>query len=686
MGFTNFNAFRNRSVAISAMVSACGIGAFLYFSPIGDPLVRLSFDLPFLFRPSIGVPDLIIVTMNDGTYGDPDLNAKYNYPHFDRSTHAKFLQKLASDDARLVVFDIFFADPMPEDEAFASAITNHGNVVLASEIESLGDSEFVGTILIEPASALRDLPGCRIALADLRRDTDLIVRQFPREDWAAQRLPFVAAAADGSRIDPPAGNGRWVGYYGDEGTLPSEPYQFAMQRPAGYFKNKVVFIGGKPKIDHLLAKSDEFGTALTRWTGNAMRGVELHATMFLNLIRKEWLTRLPLSLELPIVLVAGLVFGSALTLFRPVPGLAFAGLSAILVALAAIALFWLQRIWFNWTLIAGIQIPVAWACSAIVYSHALFREKETLKRQIETIKAEETKTITLASKPPLLHQAVDPELARPAGSPVLPDYELLKKIGGGSYGEVWLGRSLTGAYRAIKVVYRKSFADERPFEREFKGVLNFEPISRSHPGWVSILHVGKDDRAGYFYYVMEPADDLMLGPQIHPQDYVPKTLGKWLVEENFLPIDECVEIGINLANALGALHERGLIHRDVKPSNIIFVNSMPKLADIGLVVQMDDTISFVGTEHFIPPEGPGTPLADIFSLGRVLYQTATGCDPSRHPGLPTSLGERKDARELMLLMEIINKACERSSTKRYQSAGQLRDDLASLELSPSATA
>src|SRR6059036_1739382 len=91
--------------------------------------------------------------------------------------------------------------------------------------------------------------------------------------------------------------------------------------------------------------------------------------------------------------------------------------------------------------------------------------------------------------------------------PRIADYTMLRRIGGGSYGDVWLARSATGQLRAVKVVWRKNFSSERPYEREFHGIVQFEPISRSHPGVVSVLHVGRDDAAGCFFYVMELADD-----------------------------------------------------------------------------------------------------------------------------------------------------------------------------------
>ena len=75
----------------------------------------------------------------------------------------------------------------------------------------------------------------------------------------------------------------------------------------------------------------------------------------------------------------------------------------------------------------------------------------------------------------------------------IPNHQLLRCIGRGSYGEVWLARSSMGMYRAVKIVYRSSFDSARPFERELSGIRKFEPISRSHEGFMDVLHVGMDD-------------------------------------------------------------------------------------------------------------------------------------------------------------------------------------------------
>ena len=222
-------------------------------------------------------------------------------------------------------------------------------------------------------------------------------------------------------------------------------------------------------------------------------------------------------------------------------------------------------------------------------------------------------------------------LHRPA--PTIPDHEMVRCVGQGSYGEVWLARSAVGTQRAVKVVHRDRFQDSRPYEREFSGIQKYEPVSRANEGLVDILQIGRNDAQGYFYYVMELAD-----PAEPTGDYVPRTLAWEIRKRGRLPVEECITLGLNLSLALGHLHRHGLIHRDVKPSNIIFVNGVPKLADIGLVTDLAEAQSFVGTESFIPPEGPNSPQAGIYALGKVLYEAGTGKDRHEFPEPYTALG------------------------------------------------
>ena len=301
-------------------------------------------------------------------------------------------------------------------------------------------------------------------------------------------------------------------------------------------------------------------------------------------------------------------------------------------------------------------------------------------------------------------------------TPVIPDHELLRLIGRGSYGEVWLARSVLGTLRAAKVVFRADFDSPRPFEREFHGIQRFEPVSRSHEGLVDILQVGRNDTDGYFYYVMELADAVPkegTGPKPKPAnpkaktqnlkskarssevvapgpfnaaDYAPRTLAAELAARERLPATECVDIFHSLALALAHLHGAGLVHRDIKPSNIIFVGGAVKFADIGLVTAADDTGSFVGTEGFIPPEGSGTPAADIYSLGKVLYEAATGRDRKEFPALPLDDHDLAANAGLLELNAIIVKACAANPAQRYASAEDFVADLALLQAGKSVKA
>ena len=161
--------------------------------------------------------------------------------------------------------------------------------------------------------------------------------------------------------------------------------------------------------------------------------------------------------------------------------------------------------------------------------------------------------------------------AESAPPPRAADHEVLKQIGSGGYGGVWLARSAGGQLRAVKVVWRSRFSSERPYEREFTGIRQFEPISRSHPGVVHVLHVGRDDAAGYFYYVMELADVVDGHSTVSLAHYEPRTLASDLKSRGRLPLIEVLTLGVQLADALGHIHRHRLVHRDVKLSNVIFV-------------------------------------------------------------------------------------------------------------------
>jgi len=158
-------------------------------------------------------------------------------------------------------------------------------------------------------------------------------------------------------------------------------------------------------------------------------------------------------------------------------------------------------------------------------------------------------------------------------------------------------------------------------------------------------------------------------------EYIPHTLKLEMVRRGRLPLEDCIQIGLSLMTALEHLHSHGLVHRDVKPSNIIFIKGVPKLADIGLVSSFDATMSFVGTAGYFPPEGPGKPTGDIYSLGKVLYELSVGRNRGDFPALPQDWKEFADQKGFLEFNAVILKACEFKPYDRYQAASEMSAEL-----------
>lgn len=267
---------------------------------------------------------------------------------------------------------------------------------------------------------------------------------------------------------------------------------------------------------------------------------------------------------------------------------------------------------------------------------------------------------------------------------LIPDYELLAKVGEGAYGEVYLAKSITGQYRAIKILYRDRLGSAEAFDREFRGTQFYEEVSRRHEALIDILHVGRNDESGFFYYVMEAADDERRGRTFDPATYRPRTLRYELATRTALSVKECIAIGVRLASALTFLQEHGLVHRDVKPSNVVFVDGRLKLADIGLVVDVREAKSLVGTPGYEPPEHHGSYAGDVYSLGKLLYEISSGRD-SRHFGeAPTDEADTDDPR-FSKLNKVVMCACADHYKDRYQSAKALLKALEGIDRSDSAT-
>ena len=259
-------------------------------------------------------------------------------------------------------------------------------------------------------------------------------------------------------------------------------------------------------------------------------------------------------------------------------------------------------------------------------------------------------------------------------------YRVLAEIGQGAYGTVYLADDGAGGKIALKVCARPEFADDiGRWERERRGWALFSRLPR-HPGLVHVLDFGEESAGdtgagGVFWVAMELAD-----PEIDSAgatSYRPKTLAALLSGEIALPVNQCIGYGLMLASALEHLQRHHLLHRDVKPENILFVHGRPVIADAGLVVDAREAASLVGTPGYVPPENHGTPQGDVFSLGCTLWRMAAGRDPAEAGAAPRAEADTGDA-DLRGLLDIAARAMSEAPERRYNSAKAMRKALARL--------
>jgi CHASE2 domain-containing sensor protein len=692
---------RWRTGLIGAALTAI-LGLVLVGTKLGSGFVGLSYDTMFFVRPKASVEGVVILYMDLESESRLGMKRRQSW---DRAVHAQLLDRLRDYQPRAVVFDVLFV-PSPDDpaadEQLVRAAKASGNVVVAAKpTPDLHEGEIVGWQLATPFPQLRDVVKWGVVEA---ADADRAIREHHhREDFDVPSLAWRVAERTMDRPPPPF-QARWINYYGPPGLIPHLSYHTVLETnapPLAALSNQVVFIGGLYDVGFAGGKrSDDFRTPFTRWTGRRSPGVEIQATAYLNLVRGDWLRRTPGWAEAALLVVCGGALGAGLSGRRPMTATLLSALGFLVVGVIAVWFVWQRFIWFPWLIVGAAQIPCALGWAVLAHAQRLQREKRALEQTLalasrgersptpagdsQTVPIEE-RLAPFASPTPLLtpSSAAGGALSRPIRPPAttVADHELLRYIGRGAYGEVYLARDVIGAYHAVKIVYGEGKQDPTALEREFRGLKNFTPISRSHPGFVHILQVGRNDEAGCVYYVMELADDENTGQKIDPESYSARTLARELRKRGRLPLSECLRLCLQLTDALGHLHQHKLIHRDIKPSNIIFVGGQPKLADIGLVTEVVSEgrdVTVIGTPGRMAPEGPGEPAADLYSLGKVLYEAGFGMDVSRFPELPTDLIQSADESALFEFNRIVMKACDYELRRRYRAASELQADLAAL--------
>ncbi len=656
------NSTRRRKAVRSAIGAVLTVlcGLVLWKTSLGTPLINHSYDSLFLFSSRSIANKVTFIMMDNESYDALHQKRGINW---DRGLHAQILDKLAVDNCSVVVMDLYFgkgSDP-EKDQDLGRAIKRHHEIALRAGLTSPITTNFSGRRPVLAANPFLTASGKNWGVSGMDPDPDGIVRRhspFPSPGDYPSLAETAARTAGADLADGP--HERWLRYYGQQPHWTRISYHLALKQPANFFHEQLVFIGVMPRDSAPVNAAHKFLTPYSHWTGESTSGTELLITEFLNLLNHESLYRWS-RMEMFALLFCGLAFGAVLPRLRFLPACVGAVAASIVIFTLAVTLTATTNYWFPWMLIVVGQLPVAivWTFVASRGDHpdVIVEEQQSTRRE--------------------------PSLE-------IPGYHLVEPpFANGAYGKVWLARNKQGEWRAVKVVSLEGFEnDHGPYDREHEGVTRYRAICDKHPG---LLRVGfvSEKMATHFFCIMELGDGLEPGWEKSPGDYMPKDLKRIcsLAPQKRLPIEECIRIGMILSDALDFIHRSGLTHRDIKPQNILFVNGQPKLADLGLITNIrpsDQERTAVGTPGYMPPapEMPGTPAADIYALGMVLYVISTGHSTSLFPELPETLLGDTDPTDFFLLNRVVLKACYPDPKGRYASAREMFRALEQLKVQP----
>ena len=254
-------------------------------------------------------------------------------------------------------------------------------------------------------------------------------------------------------------------------------------------------------------------------------------------------------------------------------------------------------------------------------------------------------------------------------------WRLLHEIGRGAYGTVYFAIGPDRRRAAVKVCRRDVIGEER-YARELRGARLYSAIP-PHEGLLRMRELA--EKPWGFYAVMDLADDEFGNNRAASADYRPKTLARVIEGEKALPLGECMKLGIALTKGLSVLQRHHLLHRDIKPGNVIYVRGRPVLSDPGLVVEESEAASLVGTHGYDPPEGFTAAPSDVYSLGLTLKAASFGRrveDLDKGPALEADTGSQY----FPAWWRILNKATDPTPSRRYQSAKALIKDLTFLRI------
>ena len=259
-------------------------------------------------------------------------------------------------------------------------------------------------------------------------------------------------------------------------------------------------------------------------------------------------------------------------------------------------------------------------------------------------------------------------------------YEIIKLIGEGGMANVYLAYDTILERNVAVKVLRGELANDDKFVRRFQREA-LSASSLNHPNIVGMYDVGEDN--GNFYIVMEYIDG--------------KTLKQLIKKRGHLTVSEAIDIMLQLTDGLSSAHDSYIIHRDIKPQNIMILeDGMIKITDFGIAMAINaadltQTNSVMGSVHYLPPEqaaGKGSTIkSDIYSLGILLYEMLSGTMPFRgetaveialkHIKDPMPSIRKVNSKVPQSVENIIPKCTAKNPKNRYNNVRELQEDLKS---------
>ncbi|MGE3164603.1 MAG: SUMF1/EgtB/PvdO family nonheme iron enzyme [Planctomycetota bacterium] len=256
------------------------------------------------------------------------------------------------------------------------------------------------------------------------------------------------------------------------------------------------------------------------------------------------------------------------------------------------------------------------------------------------------------------------------GSVDIPDYEMLRCIGQGGFGQVWLARNRLARHLcALKVVARGQDA-------ELQGVREFMRCGQQCPNLVPIEHVGQV--RGRLYYTMPLADSAGVGPVVTVSDYEALTLALYLEHNAPLPDTDTIGIARQLLNGLQVMHRLGRAHCDLKPANVLRIRSNWCLGDHGLVTRVALHSPVGMTPGYSPPDGPAGRGGDLYALGMVLYEALSGHSVSTHAEWIARQKAISRKRIGLSMTDVVARATHPEARHRYRTAAEMLADVESV--------